>query len=390
MKAVWAIVWLNLKNLPSRWGSSSVIVVGIAGVVAVLVSILAMAQGFQKTLASTGQPDRVIVLRGGAQAELSSGIARDDAQTLVDSVGIARQNGLPLASPEALVIVNLEKRSNGGRSNVSLRGVGAMGLSLRPELKIEQGRAFRAGVREVIVGKAILQQFKVQLGQQLRFREADWTVVGVFSTAGDVHESELWADNETVLQAYKRNGFSSVFLKLNDVNGFEALKTTLSQNPTLDVSIQREPDYYAAQSKGLSTLINSLGYTVAVIMAIGALFGALNALYTAVSVRQLEIATLRALGFGGWGVMWSVLIEALLLSGVGGMIGAGLAWLFFNGFSVSTLNFQTFSQVAFTFDISPALMLKGVIGAMLLGLLGGVFPALKAARLPIVEALRGG
>ena len=261
---------------------------------------------------------------------------------------------------------------------------------LRPELKIIEGRAFAPAVRELIVGKSAAKQFRgLTLGSKLSFRESDWTVVGIYDTAGDAHESELMADSETVMSAFRRLGFQSITVLLDSAASFDTFKDSLTTNPTLTVDVKREPEYYAEQSKQLTKLLNFLAYFVGGIMAVGAMFGALNTMYSAVSARSLEIATLRAIGFGALPVVVSVFVEALLLSLLGGVIGAALAWIFFNGNTVNTLG-ANFSQVVFRLTVSPALLVAGIVLACVIGIAGGLFPAIRAARLPVATALRAG
>lgn len=391
-KQLGPLVGMNLQTLPQRVGSSSVIIIGIAGVVAVLVSVLAMAVGFRHTLADSGRPDRVIILRGGSDAELNSNITRADFDTVISQPGIRKTaDGKPAASSEIVNVVNLPKIDTGTDANVTLRGVGLKLTDVRPELKIVEGRMFQPAVRELIAGVGAARQFKgLQVGNVLHFRNADWTVTGLFTSNGDVHESELMADVDTVGSALEYGGtFSSVVALLDSTATFQPFKDALTTDPRLKVDVQREPDYYAGQSKGLTKFINIFGSVVGAIMAIGALFGALNSMYSAVGTRTVEIATLRAIGFGAGPVLLSVMIEALLLSLLGGILGASLAWIFFNGHSVSTLG-GAFAQVVFQLHVSLGLIVTGIIWACGIGLIGGFFPALRAARAPVVEALRAG
>jgi putative ABC transport system permease protein len=389
LKQLTAVISMSLQTLPQRVGASSVIVIGIAGVVAVLVSVLAMGAGFRHTLADTGRPDRVIILRGGSDAELNSNLTRMDVDTISNAPGLAKDfGGKALLSSELVTVVNVPKIDTGTDANVTLRGVGLQLTAVRPELKIVGGRMFRPAVRELIAGVGAVKQFRgLVAGSVLHLRNADWTVTGVFTSNGDVHESELLADVDTVGSSVERNGYSSAVALLASPAEFTRFKDALTTDPQLKVDAQREPDYYAAQSKQLTKIINVVGNTVAVIMAIGAMFGALNSMYSAVAARGLEIATLRAIGFGALPVLLSVMIEALLLSLIGGIIGASLAWLFFNGHSVSTLG-GAFAQVVFQLTVTPALIVTGIVWACIIGLLGGFFPALRAARLPVAEALR--
>jgi putative ABC transport system permease protein len=388
-KQLVAVITMSLQTLPQRLGSSSVIVIGIAGVVAVLVSVLAMGAGFRHTLADSGRADRVIVLRGGSDAELNSNLTRTDVATISNAPGLAKDaSGKALLSSELVTVVNVPKVDTGTDANVTLRGVGLMLTEVRPELKIVAGRMFRPAVRELIAGAGAAKQFRgLTAGAVLHLRNADWTVTGIFTSNGDVHESELLADVDTVASSLERTGYSSAVGLLANAGEFSAFKDALTADPQVKVDVQREPEYYAAQSKALSNVINIVGNTVAIIMAVGAMFGALNTMYSAVAARGLEIATLRAIGFGALPVLLSVMIEALLLSLLGGVIGASLAWLFFNGHSVSTLG-GAFAQVVFNLTVTRALIVTGIVWACIIGLLGGLFPALRAARLPVAEALR--
>jgi putative ABC transport system permease protein len=389
-KQLTAVTAMSLQTLPQRWGASSVIVIGIAGVVAVLVSILAMGVGFQHTLADSGRPDRVIILRGGSNAELNSNLTRADIDVIASAPGLAKDAlGKPALSNELVTVANVPKIDTGTDANVTLRGVGAKLLTVRPEIQFVSGRMFRPAVRELIAGAGAAKQFRgLTTGSILRLRNADWTVTGVFTSNGDVHESELLADVDTVTSAIERTaGYSSAIGLLASADSFDAFKDALTTDPRLKVDVQREPDYYAAQSKDLSKTIRVVGTTVAAIMAIGAMFGALNSMYSAVATRSLEIATLRAIGFGGVPIVISVLIEALLLSLLGGVLGAALAWVFFNGHSVSTLG-GAFAQVVFKLTVTRTLIVTGIVWACIIGLLGGFFPALRAARIPVAEALR--
>jgi putative ABC transport system permease protein len=388
------ITLVNLRTIPTRLGTSLVVVVGIAGVVGVLVSVLAMSEGFRHTLASTGRPSRVILLRAGSDSELSSGVARDQATVLASLPAIARDAaGRPLASAELNVMVDLPRRGERDPNNVPFRGVQPAAFAIRDELTLVEGRVFTRGVREVIVGRKASRQFAgLEVGSRIDFRDSEWTVVGIFTSGGDVHESEIWADAEVAMSAFRRSGFQSVTATLADPSdaGLAALKDTIARDRRLSISVLREPEYYARQANVLGTLIDVLGYSVAVFMAIGAVFGALNCMYSAIASRQVEIATLRAIGFGGAPVVVSVMLEALVLALAGGALGGGLAWLYFDGASLSTLNFSTFSQVAFDFRVTGGLLVRGLVWALVIGAVGGALPALRAARLPVTAALRTG
>jgi putative ABC transport system permease protein len=386
------ITTINLLTLPRRVGTSLVVVVGIAGVVGVLVSVLAMAEGFRHTLASTGRANRVIMLRSGSDAEMSSGIGREQATLLASLPGIARDTaGRPLASAELVVMVDLPRKGESHPNNVPFRGVQPTAFEIRDEVAIVAGRPFARGVREVVVGRKASQQFAgLDVGSRIAFRDSDWTVVGIFESRGDVHESEIWADAEVAVSAFRRQGYQSVTATLADGSpaGLAAFAGLVGRDPRFSISVLREPEYYAKQARVLSRLIEVLGYTVATFMAIGATFGALNCMYSAIASRQVEIATLRAIGFGAWPVVVSVMIEALLLALAGGGVGGTLAYVYCDGASLSTLNFNTFSQVAFAFRVTPGLLGQGLAWALVVGAGGGLLPAIRAARLPVTVALR--
>ena len=379
---------IGIAGLPQRWGASLVIVVGIAGVVGVLVAMLAMGEGFKATLDKTGSERSAILLRAGSQAETNSVITRDQVPLISTLPGIARgKDGKPLASAELSQIVNLPSMADGTDSNVQFRGVGPAAWELRPQVKLVQGRRFAAGLREIVVGRGAQQRFRgLALGKQLKLANQMWTVVGVFES-GDSHDSELWADTEVLGPAYQRSAFQSMTVKLDGKNGYKQLKAALAADPRLKLDVETTRNYYGKQSEGLTRLINILGTVIGTIMAIGAVFGALNTMYAAVAGRAREIATMRALGFRGVPVVTAVMLETMLLALLGGLLGAGIAWLVFNGYTVSTLG-QNFSQVVFQFRVSPELLWTGLKWALGIGLVGGLFPALRAARLPVTEALR--
>jgi putative ABC transport system permease protein len=379
------ITLMNLRNVPARLGSSSVIVVGIAGVVLVLVSILAMAAGFRVTLESTGAPERAIVLRGGSNSELGGGLN----QQTVDIV--TQMEGIAAASGELYTIADVPKRRSGTPANLVIRGVEQTAFVVRPELRIIAGRTFEPGKGEVIAGVRATDQFEgVDLGATIRFRDSDWKIVGVFDAKGDVNESEVWGDVKVVQAAFRRGGnYSTIRVRLDNPAAVGQIAEQIAKDPRLDLQIRTEQDFYGEQGKGLTTIITGFGYLVGVIMAVGAIFAALNTMFSAVTARTVEIATLRAIGFGATPVLISVMTEALLLALVGGVIGATLSYLLFDGFTTSTLNNASFSQVAFDFAVTPKLMTQGMVWALVLGIVGGLFPAVRAARLPITVALRG-
>jgi putative ABC transport system permease protein len=384
------IVLMNLRSIPQRLGASFVIVVGIGGVVGVLIAMLSMSSGLTKTLSATGAPDRAVILRGGSQgSELASFMDRGSATLVKQDPAILRApDSLPMASGEIIVIVEVPRPGDTIGANVSMRGVESKGFLMRPEVKLAAGRTFRPGLRELIVGDGAYHQFVgLDVGDTLRIRGQTWDIVGRFHS-GDAHDSEIWTDVETAQGAFGRSGVSSVIVKLTSPDAFEPLKARLTSNPQLNVDVRTERDFFSAQSAGLVTAIGFVTGVVSIIMAIGALFGALNTMYSAVSSRTAEIGTLRALGFGALPVVASVMAEAMALSLAGGLLGAGIAFALFNGYSVSTMG-GGFTQVAFNFAVTPALVIRGLVWALAIGFIGGFFPAIRAARLPVTEALRG-
>jgi putative ABC transport system permease protein len=379
---------IGIAGLPQRWGASLVIVVGIAGVVGVLVAMLAMGEGFRATLSNTGGTDTAIVLRGGSQAETNSVITRDQVPLISALAGIARgPDGRPIVSPELSQVVNLQSKADGTDTNVQFRGVGPDAWTIRPNLKIVEGRKFNGGLREMVVGRGAQRQFRgLEVGKQLNLANQIWTVVGVFES-GDSNESELWADADVLGPAYQRQAFQSVTVKLDGKNGFKQLSGALAADPRLKLDVSTTHDYYAKQSENLTKFLSILGIVIGTIMAVGAIFGALNSMYAAVAGRAREIATMRAIGFRGLPVVTAVMLETMLLALLGGLLGAAIAWLLFNGHTVSTLG-NNFSQVVFQFRVTPQLLWTGLKWALGIGLVGGLFPALRAARLPVTEALR--
>lgn len=384
-----SVTWVGVSTLSQRIGSSSVVVVGIAGVVGVLVALLAMGEGFQATMKQTGNDETAIVMRSGALAELNSVLGRDDISLIVQSAGVLMdKDGQAIASPELVVVASLPKKSNLLDANVEIRGVGAGVWGVRPEVRIIEGRTFTPGLRELIVGKGARDQFVgVDIGSNLVLNNQQWTVVGAFDS-GDAHNSEVWGDADVVASTYRRGSSrTSVTLRLTGAEAFDAYKATLAGDPRLKVAVKTTRAYYSEQSEQLVKMIRILGTTIAVIMGIGAMFGALNTMYAAVATRAREIATMRAIGFRGLPVVVSVLLETMLLALAGGLLGALIAWLIFNNYTVSTLG-SNFSQVVFDFKVSPALVWSGLKWALAIGFLGGLFPALRAARLPVTTALR--
>lgn len=385
-----ALIEFNARTLPSRIGSAGAAIFGIAGVVAVLVGVLSIGEGFRHVMVATGSPETAIVMRSGADSEMTSVMLRPDLDAIRTAPGIARAAGNPVVSPELFVIVDLPKRTTGTDANVPMRGVTDQAFLVRPELKIVDGRNFQWGKNEVIVGRGAQAQFKgTELGSHLKFGENEWTVVGVFAANGSINESEVWADTAVLAPAYHRlTSFQTAMVKLSSAGSFQEFKDALTSDPRLNVKVQRETDYYAGQSRQLRLLVTGLAFVVCSLMGLGALFGALNTMYTAVSARSRDIATLEAIGFSGGPVMISVIAEALMLALIGGVIGALVAYFAFDGYRTATLNFQTFSQVAFAFEVTPKLMVSAIVYALVIGLLGGLFPAVRAARMPVAMALR--
>jgi putative ABC transport system permease protein len=385
-----SITKFGLLSIPQRIGAAIATVAGIAGVVGVLVGVLSIAAGFKQAMAASGSPDSVIVLRSGADSEMVSGFGRDQTTLIGDAPGVARNAAGPLASPELFVIINLPKRSTGSDANVPLRGVEERATAVHDTVKIIDGRMFEMGKDEVIVGVGAEQEFSgLAVGSMIKVGRYQWPVVGIFSANGGLSESEIWTDARVLQAAYNRgDSFQSVYAKLASPTNFDEFKDSLTTNPQLQVKVERQSDYYAEQSQRVTLLITTLGYLIASLMALGAVFGALNTMYSAVSARTREIATLRALGFGAGAVVVSLMLESLVLAFAGGVIGGGLAYAAFNNFHTSTMNLQSFSQVTFAFRVTPELLKQGIIWASLIGFIGGIFPAIRAARMPIAAALR--
>jgi putative ABC transport system permease protein len=385
-----AVTGVTLRSIGQRLGSSAVAVIGIAGVVIVFTSVLSIAEGFRAAMTEKGDPLRVLILRSGADTEMTSGLGGDSTRIIMDAAGIARTAEGPVASPELFVIVGHPLRRSGTDANVPLRGLSEGALRVRPEVSIAEGRMFRTGTNEIIVGRAAAAQFEgLAVGRSVRWGSNTWEVVGIFDANGSVAESELWCDARVLQQAYRRgNSYQSVLARLESAEAFQPLKDALTSDPRLQVSVMFERDYYAQQSQVLQMIIRTVGIGIAGLMGLGAIFGAVNTMYSAVSSRTREIATLRALGFRGMPVAVSVLIEAVLLSLLGGAIGGLVAYLAFDGYQTATMNWQSFSQVAFAFAVTPALLAQAMILATVIGLAGGLLPAWKAARMPVVTALR--
>jgi len=390
LSQVGAVTRFGLMGIPHRRGSVAAAVFGVAGVVGVLVGVLSMAVGFRKAMTASGSPDAAIVLRSGADSEMVSGFGQEETRVIADAPGLKRETNGPLASAELFVIINLPKRSSGTDANVPLRGVQPAAFIVRDQVRMLKGRPFEWGKSEVIVGAGAAQEFSgLKVGDKLRVGHEEWPVVGIFSAGGGTAESEIWTDATVLQGAYHRgNSFQSVYARLNSPEAFQSFKDSLTTDPRLNVQVLRQTDYYAEQSSLVTTLITILGKLIATLMAVGAIFGALNTMYNSVSARSREIATLRALGFGRAAVVVSVMLESLVVALVGGALGAVVAYLAFNGFHTSTVNWQSFSQVTFAFRVTPHLLVQGIVWATFIGLIGGLLPAIRAARLPIAAALR--
>ncbi|MEY2429549.1 MAG: putative transport system permease protein [Verrucomicrobiota bacterium] len=390
LSQVGSVLHVNLRSIVERKAAVLAAAVGIAGVVGVFVGVLSIAEGFHAAMKVTGAQDVAVVLRNSADTEMTSGLSREETRLITDAPGIARNAAGPLASAELFVIINLPKRSTGLDANVPFRGAGIAALAVRGDVKIVQGRIWEPGRNEVIVGVGAARAFGgLEVGKKISIGQNDWEVVGVFSGGGGAAESEIWTDAAVLQPAYHRgDSFQSVYVKLTSPAAFDQLKDSLTTNPQLKVKVVRQADFLADQSAMLTKFIRTIGFFIAAMMALGAIFGALNTMYSAVSARTREIATLRALGFGAGPVVLSILLESLAMALVGGAVGGAAAYLAFNDFKTSTINWQTFSQIAFAFSVTPALLVSGLIWALFIGLIGGLFPAIRAARMPIAAALR--
>jgi putative ABC transport system permease protein len=379
----------NLNSLRVRWSSTVVAVLGIAGTVGVFVAMLALAKGFKTTLVSSGSPTNALLLRGGATSEMSSAISLEQERIIEDAPGVARDSSGPLVSPEVVVIAPFPLKSNGADANVQVRGVSPKALAVR-NIKIVSGRFFRPGLDELVVGRNVPGTYAgFNLGSTVKFGGGTWRVVGVFDAGGSAFDSEVWADATVLNGVYKRpsNNFQSVTVRLNSPEAFQHFKDTLTSDPRLTLDVEREIEYYDKQSQALTRLITVLGTLVALVMGVGAVFGALNTMYSAVAERAREIATMRALGFGAGSVVTSFVFEALCIAFVGGVVGC-IGVLPLNGMTTGAMNWQTFSHLAFAFRVTPPLLVGGIIFALIMGVAGGVPPAVRAARARIAVALR--
>ncbi|MDJ0919369.1 MAG: FtsX-like permease family protein [Woeseiaceae bacterium] len=387
---IWTVIVMNILSLPRRAWMSLAAVFAVAVVVAVLLAFLAMAKGFERTLAGTGSDNVAIVTRVGSQSELNSVLGRDTVNTMMTAPGIALDdNGDPIQSSELFVIVDGVKRSSQTQANIPMRGLFLDGFDLRENLTIIEGRPFESGRNEIVVGKGVQNQFEgFDVGAEIRFGKTSWEVVGVFSTGGSAFESELWADAPTVQSQFQRgSSFQTMRLKLANPGDVTPIKAFIDNDPTLNLDVQTEADYFASQGQALNG-IAIFGWAISIVMGLGALAGALNTMYTSVAARAQETATLRAIGFSNTSAFAGTLAESMVLSIIGGIIGALAAWLFFDGFSASTLG-ATFTQVVFTFELTPELFANGILLALVIGFIGGFFPAWRSARVPVVTAFQG-
>jgi putative ABC transport system permease protein len=390
LSQVVSVTHVNLRSIPERKGAAIAAMVGIAGVVAVFVGVLSIAEGFRAAMKVSGSQDLAVVLRKGADTEMTSGLSKEETRVIADAPGLARNADGALVSAELFVIIDLPKRSTGSDANVPFRGVGKQVLAVRDDIKIVRGRMFESGRNEIIVGQGAARAFAgLDVGKKIRIGQADWEVVGIFTGGSGAAESELWTDVAVLQPAFHRGDtYQSAYAKLASPAAFQQFKDALTTNPQLQVRVVRQTEFLADQSSVLTKFIQTIGFFIAFMMALGAIFGALNTMYSAVSARTREIATLRALGFGSGPVVLSIMLESLALALIGGALGAAAAHLAFNNFETSTINWQTFSQIAFAFKVTPQLLISGVIWATLIGLVGGFFPAVRAARLPIAAGLR--
>ena len=386
-----AVTGMNLRNIPQRWSSSMVAVLGIGGVTLVLVALLSIAAGFKVALEGSGSEDVAIIMRAGSTNELSGGFGVDTVTVVSDAPGIKHDaQNKPLLSPELYVLVDGRMRGKDASTNLPLRGVGQMAPQVRKSFKLVEGTMFHPGTNEIIVGDGVVKQYEgLEVGKTVRWGNANWNVVGRFTDGGGIAESEAWGDTPIVQQAWRRgNSFQSIRVKLKNTESLKTLKDALSKDPRVRVGVQTERTFYADQQKLMSTIINTVGWALAIMMGVAALFAALNTLYNAVATRVREIATLRAMGFNGWAVMISVLVEAMILGAVGGLIGGLLAFLTFNGMHSSTMNWASFSQMTFAFTVTPQLMITGIVYGLILTFIAGILPGIRAARLPITAGLR--
>jgi putative ABC transport system permease protein len=381
----------NFRSIRARWPSTIVAILGIAGTVGVFVAMLSMARGFRATMVASGSPGNALVMRAGSSSEMMGGISLDSIRVLQDKPGVARDSaGAALLTQDVVGVVALPLVSTGTDANVQVRGVSPNVLQIRTFVKIAEGRMFQPGLAELVVGENASKTYAgLKIGNTLNFAGGRWQIVGIFDAGGSAFDSEVWSDSKTLNQVLQRppNIFQSATIHLASPEEFQTFKDAVISDPQMNVDVVREIDYYAKQSTTMSKLITGVGGIIATIMAFGAIFGALNTMYSAVAERGREIATMRALGFSSWNVLLSFLFEALLISIIGGVIGC-ISVIPLNGFTTSTMNFQTFSNLAFAFKITFDLLLMGILFALVMGVLGGLLPAIRASIRPVAVALR--
>ena len=391
IEQIGAVTAMNLRNIPQRWSSSLVAVMGIGGVTLVLVALLSIGAGFSAALEGSGSDDVAMIMRSGSVSEMSSYFPPDQVTAVTNAPNIRRNaNNELMLSPEVFGVVSVPLSDKDSSANLPLRGVGPMANQLRREFKLVEGKMFKPGTNELIVGNGAVKQYKgLEVGEKVRWLKTDWVIVGRFTDDGGLAESEVWGDAATLQQVWQRGPVvQTIRAKVADGSSVKALKDVLTKNPQLSVDVLSEKQFYADQQKTLSKVINNIGLWIGIIMGFAALFAALNTLESAVASRVREIATLRAIGFGAGPVVFSVLVEAMILGAIGGLVGGLCAFVFLNGITSSTLNFQSFSQITYAFTVTPLLMLLGIGYGLLLCLLAGILPGIRAAKQPITEGLR--
>lgn len=391
LEQVATVTAMNLRNVPQRWASSLVAVIGVTGVTLVLTAVLSIAEGFRAALELSGSDDVAIVLRQGSTDELTSGFGQDSVPVIGDAPGVKRDaRGLRQVSPELYVLVDAKLRGKSGAANAPMRGVGAVAPQLRKNFRLLEGRMFREGTNEVIIGNGVAEQYEgLAVGKTVRWGSTNWTVVGRFTDGGGIAESEVWADARIIQAAYNRgSSYQSARVRLTSASALREFKDALTKDPRVNLRIERESVFYAEQQELLRKIVTTAGWVLAIMMGLGAVVAALNTMYNAVAGRVREIATLRAMGFGALPVVTSVLVEAMVLGLIGGLLGGVLAFLLLNGVRSSTLNFQNFSQITYAFTVTPPIVLTGIVYGLVLTLLGGLVPGLRAARTPITAGLR--
>jgi putative ABC transport system permease protein len=391
LEQIGAVTAMNIRNIPERWSSSLVAVLGIGGVTLVLVALLSIGAGFARALEGSGSDDVAMIMRSGSNSEMSSYFDASQVTAVTNAPNIRRnEKNEPMISPEVFGVVSVPLRGKDSTANMPFRGVGPNAVELRQEFTLVEGSMFKPGTTEIIVGDGAVKQYVgLEVGKTVRWLNTDWRIVGRFTDDGGIAESEVWADAPVVQQAWRRGpGYQTVRAKLADGAPLKALKDVLTKDPSLSVDVLSEKQFYIDQQKAMSKLINNIGLWIGIIMGLAALFAALNTLESAVASRVREIATLRAMGFGAGPVVFSVLVEAMILGAIGGLLGGLVAFLFLNGITSSTLNFASFSQITYAFTVTPLLLLLGIGYGLLLCLLAGILPGIRAARMPITQGLR--